>query len=159
MSARIPGLAPRSVGGTETGRRDRPEHGPEAFELAAHGLQAEAELLRIHRGRISWTAARLILEAGGHGSPDARAGDHFSIQNRRFFSCPREGAEVTKPPPLTHRESYPPARSTSVRSRMFTPRVHASGVEYSRGLWLIPSYSPGTKIIAVGHSAAISCAS
>ncbi|MBD3002773.1 hypothetical protein [Streptomyces sp. 5-10] len=28
-------------------------------------------------------------------------------------------------------------------------------MEYSRGLWLIPSYSPRTKTIAVGQSAAV----
>lgn len=34
-----------------------------------------------------------------------------------------------------------------VRAGTLMPSVHAFGVEYSRGLWLIPSYSPGTKIM------------
>src|SRR5699024_10435062 len=48
------------------------------------------------------------------------------------------------------------ARSRTACSTTLMPSAHASGVEYSRGLWLMPSYSPGTNTIPAGHSAAIS---
>src|SRR5689334_12618820 len=49
--------------------------------------------------------------------------------------------------------------SSTLSSKTEIPLAQASGVEYSRGLWLMPSYSPRTKIIPVGQIEAISCAS
>ena len=51
------------------------------------------------------------------------------------------------------------AKLTAHWKSTLMPSAQAFGVEYSRGLWLMPSYLPGTKTIPVGQIAAISPAS
>src|SRR5699024_5532166 len=129
-------------------------------------------------GRQAETGGLVLEEHRAHtecvGHRRQRCQRCWCVAGQRAMECPRLTSQRRGLPGSSGRiripvrllaavSSWSHAASSASRSTVLastvTPAAQSSGVEYSRGLWLMPSCWPRTNTIAVGAIASISWAS